>query len=64
MAHIRLKPGWVQRIIRGDIMEPVEMQFCGICRLWHVEPEHNLKYHTEPVEPEIKESKIAGLLTY
>jgi len=51
-----LKPGWVGRIIRGEVVEPIEMKFCIPCSLWYVEGDHN---HVEPVEPDLR---VHGLL--
>jgi hypothetical protein len=58
------KPGTVM-VIRGDIVEAIDMQFCDACGVWHVDKDHAVR-HQEPVEPDIivKENKIAGLLTY
>lgn len=64
---INLKPGWVNRIIRGEVVEPIEMFFCVNCGLYHTEGDHaKCVVNMVPVEPEVieKETKIVGLLTY
>lgn len=61
MAQMTIKPGWVQRIVNGEILEPAKMEFCTLCKLWHVDNEHDLKYHTEPVEPGVKEKQVGKL---
>jgi len=61
MASLRPKLGFIQ-VIRGDIVEAVEMRFCEACKLWHVDRDHIVRRHPEPVEPDIIQKPIAGLL--
>ena len=64
MAIFKPRPGTVT-VIRGDLIEVVDLLWCEQCRLHHIDKDHAVK-HQEPVEPEIarKENRIAGLLTY
>jgi hypothetical protein len=64
MAQIKLKPGWVHRIINGEYTGPEELAYCVVCGTWGIKSVHDFKYHTEPVEPGVKENKIAGPHTY
>ncbi len=64
MALFKPRPGTVT-VIRGDMIEVVDLLWCEQCKLHHIDKDHAVK-HQEPVEPDVvrKETKIAGLLTY
>jgi hypothetical protein len=62
MAIFKPKPGTVT-VIKGDLIQVMDLYWCEQCKLHHVDKDHASK-HQEPVEPAIKEHKIAGLLPY
>ena len=46
---------WTQYSTKAEI---IDAEWCEPCKVFHVKDDHKI----EPVEPEIKETKIAGLL--